>query len=519
MKTSKRLCLVIALIFTITAILAGCGNSGDNASGSTVSTEDSTAQVSTATDTPKLDFVELNFYYPGASKKELPVIQEAMDKYLKEKLNCNLKLMPIDWSVWSQKYPILLQSGEQIDLIFTSADNGYFQNIAKNAYQPLNDLLEKYGQGIKSVINPVYLQAAAVNGELYAMGVNKDLGQSNGIFFRKDICDKYGFDVEKITGLEDLEPMLQTIKEKEPTFVPFYMIKGTNPEFRLVLTNELYKEDRYEFNRIFRYIAFDKQEKKFVNTLEVPGYVNEVKLLRDWYEKGYINKDATTAQTSEHDTFKAGKSWMFLSTSQPGQMEFFKDRNGFDLYMKDMSDGIISTDGATGALTAIGRTSKDPARAMMVLNLAYEDEYFINLFHRGIENVHYVKKSENVISIPEGYATWDDTGWNPGVNWEFGNQFKQYLKDSDDPEKFVKLDAYNKSLKEAELLGFYFDTSKIVTEVAAVNNAWNEFSPILGTGAANAEETISKAINKMKANGLDKMISEFQSQYDEWAKK
>lgn len=516
-RTAKILSLMFAVIFIITATMTGCGKQAAEQEAATTNAPAATQEASTVEESPTKDFVELNFYYPGSTKKELPVVQAEIDKYLKDKLNCSLKLMPVDWSVWSQKYPVLLSSGEQVDLIFTSAENGYFQNIPKNAYQPLSKLLDQYGQGIKSVINPLYLTAATVKGEIYGIGVNKDLGQSNGIFFRKDICDKYGFDVSKITGLEDLEPMLQTIKEKEPSFIPFYMIKGCNPEFREVLTNELYKSGRYEFNKTFRYIAFDKQDKKFVNALEIPEYQNEMNLLRSWFEKGYINKDATTAQTNEHDTFKAGKSWLFLSTSQPGQLEFFKDRNGYDLYMKDMGDGLVSTDGATGALTAIGRTSKDPARAMMVLNLAYVDETFINLFHRGIEGKHYVKVSENVIKLPDGFSNWDDTGWNPGVNWEFGNQFKQYIKNTDDPQKFVKLDAYNKSLKQAELLGFYFDTTNVLTETAAVNNAWNEFSPVLGTGSADATETLKKANDKMKANGLDKMIAEFQKQYDEWA--
>ena len=517
-KITKILGQVLVTLLTLSLFLTGCGQpAATNATPTPTSTSSDSPSATPEVENPTAEFVELNFYYPGSTKKELQVVNDEINKYLKEKLNCSLAMMPIDWSVWGQKFPILLQSGEQVDLIFTSAEAQYFQNVPKNAYQPLNALLEKYGKGILEVINPVYLEASKVKGELYALGVNKDLGQSNGLFFRKDICDKYGFDVSKVTGLEDLEPMLQTIKEKEPTFVPLYLTPGYFPEFKLVLTNELYKANRYEFNKSFRYIAFDKQTKKFVNALEIPEWVNQAKLMSSWFEKGYINKDATTAQTNEHDTFKAGKSWMFLSTAQPGQLEFFKDKSGFDLYKVDLGDGLISTDGANGALTAIGRTSADPARAMMVLNLGYCDEYFINLFHRGIEGKHYVKKSENVISIPEGFKTWDDTGWNPSVNWEFGNQFMQYLKDTDDPQKFVKLNEYNKSLKRAELLGYYFDTTNIVTEVAAVNNAWSEYTTILGTGSSDAVETIKKANEKMKANGLDKIIAEFQSQYEAWA--
>lgn len=106
----------------------------------------------------------------------------------------------------------MIQSGEVFDMVFTW---NFMTNAAKGAYLPLEELLDTYAKETKAQINPAYLQAATVNGHLYAVPTEKELGQSVGFAFDKAIVDKYGFDVNSITKLEDIEPMLKTIKEKE----------------------------------------------------------------------------------------------------------------------------------------------------------------------------------------------------------------------------------------------------------------------------------------------------------------
>lgn len=516
--TAKLLCLVMVIVFIITASLTGCGKTETPAPSETsAATDTATAEATPAAPSPTKDFVELNFYFPAALQKDQDAVQAELDKYLKEKLNCSLKLMPQDWSVWSTKYPVLLQSGEQVDLMFSASWSQYVQNVGKNAFLPLDDLLNQYGQGIKSVINPVYLPAATIKGKIYSIPANKDIGQSTGFFFMKDITDKYGIDVNNIKGFDDLTPILQAVKEKEPKLTPFYMNKGHNPENRLLKSNEMLASDKYEYTSNFRYLAFDKAAKKFVYAYELPEIINRAKIVRDWFQKGYINQDALTAQTGEADMMKAGKTFMLISTSQPGQTEFWKTRTNYDVVMHDNGDGLVSTDGATGSVVAIGRTSKDPARSMMVLDLGYTDKYLWNLINFGIENTHYAKVDDKTIKLPSTIAKWSDSTYNPGIAWEFGNQFLSFLKDTDDPQKFTKLDEYNKQLKSSIMLGFVFDTEPVKTEAAAVNNVWEQYNPIIGCGALDADKTIKEMTDKMKASGIDKMITEFQRQYDEWA--
>ncbi|MBO9600654.1 MAG: sugar ABC transporter substrate-binding protein, partial [Cohnella sp.] len=69
---------------------------------------------------------------------------------------------------------------------------------------------------ITDSLDPRFLEGGKVDGKIYAIPTNKEIGESHTIMLRKDIVDKYGFDVSSIQTLEDLEPWLETIKKNEP---------------------------------------------------------------------------------------------------------------------------------------------------------------------------------------------------------------------------------------------------------------------------------------------------------------
>lgn len=54
--------------------------------------------------------------------------------------------------------------------------------------------------------------------------------------------------------------------------------------------------------------------------------------------------------------------------------------------------------------------------------------------------------------------------------------------------------------------------------MASVNNVLTEFSIGLETGTLDPVENLPIFISKLKASGIDKIISEKQKQLDEWAK-
>lgn len=98
----------------------------------------------------------------------------------------------------------------------------------------------------------------------------------------------------------------------------------------------------------------------------------------------------------------------------------------------------------------------------------------------------------------------------------FGNQFLNYLFPNEDPDKWKKIDAYNRSAAPSTSLGFVLDQEPIKTEIAAMVNVWQEFVPGLEVGSSDPEKNLPMAITRFKAAGLDRVIREAQRQFDAW---
>ena len=82
-------------------------------------------------------------------------------------------------------------------------------------------------------------------------------------------------------------------------------------------------------------------------------------------------------------------------------------------------------------MNAICSTSKNPGKAMEVLEEFNTNVYIYNLLSRGIEGVHWVWEDEanQVMRYPDGVDGSTST-YNPNTDWMFGNQFNAYYRDA-----------------------------------------------------------------------------------------
>ena len=81
-------------------------------------------------------------------------------------------------------------------------------------------------------------------------------------------------------------------------------------------------------------------------------------------------------------------------------------------------------------MLAIPRTSEDPARAMMFINLMHVDAKLANLFVWGIEGVHHKVVQED----PKRVAPIEGNTWTQAVlPWTLGNVFNHWLGEHEDP--------------------------------------------------------------------------------------
>ena len=501
-KAKRELYCFITVVLAVIMALAGCGTAGNS-----TATAKGDGPAGNA-----LKPYELSWYmYSSGPEKDDPLVEAEMDKYMKDRINATIKLKKIDAGSYDQKMSALIASGETFDMCYTSSwANDYLGNARKGAFFPLddpaNDILTQYAPKTKAILGETYLNGAKVNGLLYALPVNKEKAHDYGFELRKDIVEKYKFDLSAIKSFEDLEPILKTVKANEPS-MPYPFCVWPDQTYEIINMDKV--------GNFYLPISFyaDNRDTKVYFELEQPCAIQYFQTIRKYYNEGLIRKDASTNQEATSD-IDNGSAFAWESIMKPGHAEE-QSKGTYKWVQVDITKPVMSNMETTGSMNAISRTSKDPARAMMFMELANSDKYFNNLLNFGIEGVHYVKVSENVIDFPKDSNNGESLGYH-GVTWANGNMFINYLFPNEDPDKWATLENFNRSAMPLDTLGFVFNNEKVKTEEAACINVFHEVMPGLQCGSVDPDVELPKAIAKFKEAGIDKIIAEAQAQYDAW---
>ncbi|SMF88257.1 carbohydrate ABC transporter substrate-binding protein, CUT1 family [Paenibacillus uliginis N3/975] len=489
-KSRKKWLLPVTLLLSVSMLLSACGGDKKDAN------ESASNDGGTATKP-----VELIWYTIGQPQKDLDKVEAEINKYTAEKIGVTVDMKQIDFGDYTQKMQVMAASGEPMDILFTSSwAFDYVQNARKGAFMELDELIENHGQGIKEALDPAFLEGSKVDGHNYAIPANKELPAQEVWRFNKNLVEKHNLDISNVRSLESLEPVLKTIKENEPNVVPL----AINKDFAPLLPFD------YVIEKMPMAVYMnDKEELKVINFLEAPETMETLKTMNKFYKAGYISPEAATT-TSTQDLFTSGNWFTDRASTQPFADNMWGESYGYPIVSAPAGDPVIFNWSVMGSMQAISANSDHPEEAMKFLNLLNTDATLRNMVDSGIEGVHYKKLSENVMeNLPES-KNYDMP------TFSLGNVMLTYLNPEDPENKWEEFKKFNASGQPAPLLGFNFDPTKVSSELAAVNNVKEEFWAPLMTGTVDPEQFLPKAIEKLKAAGLDKIMAEAQSQVDAW---
>ncbi|TBL76323.1 ABC transporter substrate-binding protein [Paenibacillus thalictri] len=461
----------------------------------------------------------LTLVYRATPQKDTKMVQDAINKYVQPKINAKVTIQQIEMGQWTDKTNLMIASNERMDVFYTAYFSGYATNAAKGAFLPLNDdnltvngkkvgnLLQQYGQGITKALDPLFLEGSKVNGKNYGVPVNGQLGIQGGYVFRKDLAQQMGIldQVKNIKSNADLEAVLKVVKQKMPQITPLHVAGGIG------ILRSYSDWDLLGDRSIPGVILRTGKDTKVYNMFESPEYLQQLKIARQLMTEGLENKDAATTTVDVNTAMKSGNVFMIPAMLKPGKA----DELALAFNMEGKLDQVavaqktVSTQETTGGLQAISSSSKDPVKAMQFINLLYTDKALINMLNYGIEGVHYTKVSDNIIK------TTDQTpNYNPGVPYELGDQFLNYVWTSEDPNKWETLKQFNQGVTQSPALGFNFDATPVSTEVAAIANVGKQYQAALESGSVDYEKVLPEFQDKLKAAGVDKVIAEKQKQLD-----
>jgi putative aldouronate transport system substrate-binding protein len=502
----KVLCVMMSILIVLAMTLTGCKSKSETTDNSSPAvTESAKAEVTVAPVGPdNSEEVTLTYYYAGDPQVDVSKVEEAMSNILKEKINAKIKLVAIPFGEYDNKLKLMVNSGEEFDLCFTSSWMfDYLSNSTNGAFVDLSELLPLYAPGLWSSLKTEWWDAAKVNGKIYASINQQIFAQQSGFWFNKEYIDKYDPDFASINTFTKFKDYMINVISNEPKEKTTFMTWSADWVTNMKYANSW--ENVGGSNAPGCIIATDAKPVVF-NEYDTPEYKEVIECGKEMQDAGVIRKDILTAATYD-------RSQMFGAASfiQPGIEAIIKnDYIQNEVAVSTIGSPLITTNNLTATMTAVSSTSKNPERAVQFLELINTDIELYNLLCHGIEGVHYTLDADGY------YTTVTNTQYNPSEDWMFGCVYNSIPAAGTDPEKNAKTQELNNSAVTSVLMGFVFNDEKVKTEEANCAAVITEYMPVFAAGlyGDDTDAKYTKFLQALKDAGVDTLIAEKQAQVD-----
>ncbi|MER2144089.1 MAG: ABC transporter substrate-binding protein, partial [Eubacteriales bacterium] len=261
----------------------------------------SVAVVAQAEDKVVINLTRCTFNLATPDSDQVKKVEDAINAYIADKINVEIHLTDIGSGEYTDKVNLALANNE-INLLWTAsweAVIGTNDLVPKNAVYDITELLP--GTALYESMDEGQWEATKYNGKNYFIPVYKDNVEGYDFMFRKELVDKYGWDISTVKSLADLEPMLADAKSEGLKY-PF-LTQKTAMFYRWYID----KFDFFTADANTNFFAVDRATNEVIDTIQTPEYAEFCKLMGDWAEKGYISEDDVTKVTT--DTTTQTKDW------------------------------------------------------------------------------------------------------------------------------------------------------------------------------------------------------------------
>ena len=507
----KKLVTIVLTASMILGCLVGCGQSEQKSEESkgSESKVSSDAEAGKTTEVSKdaekeEPIVTVKWCIAANEQKDLDKVVDEMNKILRERYRLELDLEIIATGEFNQRMQLMSTSNEDYDLVFTcNWLNKFGENVARDAFLPLNDLLEsEAGTLLREALPEGLTNVGTVAGTIYAVPNYQLQYKQRGFYIRKALVDEFGLDVDSVKSIKDLEPFMEWIRDTKKDMWPIQAATTSS-------VNEWYICGTYDAFQSVAYVDVDDEDYKVHLFLDNEDVNENLKLVNDYFKRGFIRSDQASIMDETADG-QAGRYAITVGSAVPGAAAQKFASAGEEYVMIEVGTPYKAYNAGAETMTAINANSKNPEAAIKMLGVMWTDVEIFNMMTFGLEGVHYNKVAENRVEqiADSGYTLAD-------MAWSFGNQFNAYLLPGQQDDLWEVTEANNQAAPVSHLAGFTLDTSNLQTELAQLSTVRSEY----GRGfiwAEDYEAWKSEYKEKLKAAGVDTVIKEVQRQIDEW---
>lgn len=520
----KLLIAVLAVLALISSLIAGCQKTdGTTAAPTTAAAEKTTAAAKPApesesekateaapeTDAKPLGEMATVIWYsgtPGEQTGSGPVYAE-LNRILAEKYNIQLDFRTFDWGMYDEKMNMIISSGENYDLCFTSQAwvNKYPAQVGKGAFLALDDYLPNY-TALKEALPEFLFEQARINGKIYAVPNYQITYSQWGFLFRKDLIEESGFEYQNIKEYWEAEPFWQFVKENHPELFPTNATYGAFANVRNqyipVGVDDLFFDSDDPDHIISMYLDKEESEKTGM------GFWYTGLQDRKAWENGYLREDIATVEDQSADD-AAGRFASISGVIKPGgEAERKKKSANYDWVQVGVQEPFTTSVASRSAMTAVNALSKHPEEALRMLEILNTDAEIFNMLNFGVEGTNYELTDEGKIHLI------DESGYFYNAAWAIGNQFNAILLEDQEDGIWEATDKLNREAEITPINGFSFNIEGVTTEIANISAVKKEFEN--WQYEDDYETRYEEYVAKLQQAGIDTLIAEAQKQLDEW---
>ena len=506
-----RKILSAALALAMTAgMLAGCGGetnstASDKATKDNASTgaESGSATGDETTDGAGRTVISVyreSFNLAAPDSAEVEKVQNAINEYIGDKINVQIKLTDIGSGEYKDKANLALSNGE-INLLWTASWHETINTDSLVKQQAVYDLSQVLpGTKLYDSIPEWVWEASRYNGKDYFISCYKESAEGYDLMFRRDLADKYNWNLDAVKTLKDIEPMLADCK-KEGLKYPYLTQKTA-------MFHRYYIND-FDFFSQDSLMGVDRESNSVVNIVASDQYREFSKLMCEWAEKGYLSEDDVTKTTTDTTTQTQdwGISWW---TDVPNNSEA-NARYTQEVTMVPITNAYSHSTTTLGSCFCVtANSTKEQAKACVdFLGLLYTDKQLADLYTYGIEGVDYDRDSDGAI-VKKGDM------YNHSA-WESCSVLNLSLESGEPADKVELYKKFNDGSVASCASGFRFDKTNVEAQYSACLNVFDQYGFVLENGGYAKEdvETVIKEYQEaLDEAGYQEVLKEAQSQYE-----
>lgn len=484
-------------------ILTGCSAEAVNETNSQTGTEVQEEAQETTEEEPYL----ITMTMEGDQQEDFPRIMDRVNEILRRDLNMELNLIVLPWGTAAQQKQLMLTGGEGLDIVDMADVNQAISYMNNGQIINIGQLIDEEAPNVREFWGDELAKGVRVGDFVMGVPAFRPWGSRPCVGMRKDMVEKYNIDVDSIHSIDDMTEIYAMIKEKEPAITPVYLAPDQPAASQQLGTIDMLADGIAVLDHA------GQDNATVIPITQSESYRDALKTIREWYVKGYVNMDAATTTVGFESAFKSGDAFSALMVWHPLSPGQF---GGVDMVYAMLGEHNVFSNDVFKRSFGIAANSKDPVKAMQMLDYLYGSEEIAQLLNWGEEGIDWIykDKEKNVATYPEGKdssnSTYHAVLTHSLPNFTLCSTWDGvYTEDAWDQCK-----KFNEEGNRSKAFGFLFNPEDVTNELTALQNVKDKYAASLECGAVDPDEYLAKYEEELKQAGLDKLIQAKQEQLD-----